>query len=91
MVWLSFYSVGISSSSKIFPKSSCSMPAVVYGSALSATGGILSGPAFPDFSFLIALTISSLDGFSQFTSSSDGASGVDGVSVGDGLLSSSRK
>lgn len=63
------------------------MFAVVCGSALCASGGILSGPAdFPDFSFFIALT-SSLDGLSQFNSSSISASGIDGVSVGDGLLS----
>ena len=37
------------------------------------------------------LTFSSLYGLSQFTSSSDGASGIDGVSVGDGLLSSPLK
>ena len=67
------------------------MPVVVYGSALSASGSILSAPAFPDFSFLIALTISSLDDLSQFTSSSNGASGIDGVSVGDGLLNNSLK
>ena len=45
----------------------------------------------PDFGFLIALTISTLDGLSKLTSISDGASGIDGVSVGDGLLSSSLK
>ena len=68
------------------------MPAVVYGSALSVSGGLLSDSgAFSDFSVLIALTISSLDGLSQSTSSSDGASGIDGVSVGDGLLSSLLK
>ena len=88
-MWPSFHSVGIYSSSQIFPKTSYSMPAVVYGSALSASGGILLGPAaFADFSFLIALTISPLDGLSQFTSSSDGDLGIDGVSVGDSLLSS---
>ena len=63
------------------------------GSALSASGGILSGPAaFPDFSFLIVLTISSLqlslDSLSLSTSSSDGGAGIDGVSMDDGLLNS---
>ena len=68
------------------------MPAVVYGSVLSAFGGILLGPdAFPDFSFLIDLMISSLNGLSQFNSSSDGASGIDDVSVGGSLLNSSLK
>ena len=91
-MWLSFHPVAISSSFQIFPKSSYCMPEVMYGSALSASGGVLSGPAaFPDFSFLVALTISSLDYLLQFTSSSDGALGIDGVSVGDGLLSSSLK
>ena len=58
----------------------------------SAVGSILSGTAaFPDFGCLITSMISSLDGLSQLTSSSDGASGIDGVSVGDSLLSSSLK
>ena len=53
MMWLSFHSVGISTSSQIFPKSSYSMPTVVCGSALIASSGILSVPAaFPDISFL---------------------------------------
>ena len=57
MTWLRWHLLPF----PIFPKSSYSIPAVVYGSALSASGGLLSGPAaLPDFSFIIFVIISSL-------------------------------
>ena len=45
------------------------MSAVVCGSALNSSRGRLSGSAaFPDFNFVIALTIFSLDGLTLFSS-----------------------
>ena len=87
-----FQSSGTFSCSQILVRSGCSMSVEVWMSALSASGGIPSGPAaLPDLSDFMALVISALLGGLVLMSNRWVGGGMSGGMEGAGLLRVSLK
>ena len=90
--WPRLQSAGTSSCSQILRRRGCSISADVVGSALSASGGIPSGPpALPFFIFLMALMISAFVSGFVFTLRCSVAGGMLGTVSGGGWFKTSLK